>query len=153
LAPAKAAASPSPAITAASPTPLARQSAALPAAASPVLAPAVSPATSPGPLGVQTGAVQQDLAALQRIQQEVDQGHMPWRLDPLEVAREESPKLGFSQTDRFELTSRTPGGASGPSQALVRATHAGRAFEIQLTQPVKSGPNGIWAINEVRPAR
>jgi hypothetical protein len=78
---------------------------------------------------------------------------MPWRLDPLEVAREESPKLGFSSTDRFELINQAPGAASGTSHALVRATHAGRAYEIQLVQPVKVGKNGIWAINDVRPAR
>jgi hypothetical protein len=78
---------------------------------------------------------------------------MPWRLDPLEVVREEGPKLGFSPTDRFELVSQAPGAASGTNHATIRATHAGRAYEIQLIQPVKIGRNGIWAINDVRLAR
>ena len=143
----KPAISPQPAGVAASPSPTLRQS----AGSAP--APVASPAASPSPPPIQTGAVPLDVAALQRIQQDVDQGHMPWRLDPLEVAREEGPKLGFNATDRFELLSQAPNAASGTNHAIVRATHAGRAFEIQLIQPVKIGPNGIWTINDVRPAR
>ncbi len=92
------------------------------------------------------GSVAVESGQAQQLQRDVDQGHTPWRLDPLQVAREDGQKLGFASGDRFELLRQTGG------QATVRAVHGGQTYEIQLTQPAKTGPSGIWMIGEVRRA-
>ncbi len=91
-----------------------------------------------------------DAARAAAIQQEVDQGHTPWRLDPVAVAREDGQQLGFDASDRFELVGQASGPAGSGAQATVRAVHAGQTYEVQLTQPAKAGAGGIWTIGEVR---
>jgi hypothetical protein len=100
---------------------------------------------------IRVGKVTLDLAAEQRLQIEVDKGHMPWRLDPIEVAQTDGQEFGFVDADRFRLLQPPAPRESGGS-ALVRAAHADQIFEIRLIQPVRIGPDGIWAVDEVRAA-
>lgn len=87
----------------------------------------------------------------QEIQQSTDQGHQPWRLDPVEVARVEGITLGFlPDKDTFRLVSKSERGkGSGTGEAIVRAHHGKTDFLIQLIQPAGAAPNHIWVINSV----
>lgn len=101
---------------------------------------------------ITVGAVENDLADLERQQTSVDNGSQPWRLDPLTVAITESPNYGFATAnDTFSLTEKIEMGvASGTGEAYVAAIHNGVTYEIQLFQPVKQDTQGIWAINSIR---
>lgn len=100
---------------------------------------------------VKLGAVPLDFNKAQEIQTKVDNGHQPWRLDPVQVAIDEGIMLGFDPVrDRFKLVSSTASGEySGTGEALVEAERAGRIYLIKLIQPVKQGSTGIWTINSV----
>src|SRR6476661_4838184 len=90
--------------------------------------------------GIRVGKVPLDMVAEQRLQTEVDAGHMPWRLEPIEVARADGQELGFVDADRFEpVQLPSPRGAGGP--AVVRVVHGDLVFEIRLIQPVRAGPD------------
>jgi hypothetical protein len=106
-------------------------------------------APSPNPPGeVHLGKASRDPDAELALQVEVDQGHMPWRLDSLEVARVDGQELGFTAGDGF-----APGpapAAMATREAVVRVVHAGRPYEIRLIQPIRTGPDAIWVIDEVR---
>jgi hypothetical protein len=89
----------------------------------------------------------QDTAAMQAS---VDQGHQPWRLDPLEVARADSGQYGFDRdADAFVLLSKEYAEGPGTYLADVRATHGGVNYLIRLIQPEKQGESGIWVINSI----
>lgn len=105
-----------------------------------------------GPAPVRTGSVSIDLAKLKQLQVEVDRGHKPGNLDPEEVVREAGQGLGLdpaADTVRLEQTT-AQGQGSGGDEAYVYVLHAGREYVVQLIQPVKPGPGGIWAVNSVR---
>jgi hypothetical protein len=87
-----------------------------------------------------------DLASAEPVQRAVDTGDQPWRLDPLEVARADASVLGFGPTDRMQLVEEKAG------SARVRARHAGVTCDIQLIQPARLGPSGIWVVESVQPA-
>lgn len=101
---------------------------------------------------IKVGPVENDLENLKKIQESVDNGSQPWRLDPYAVAVSDSIELGFNQEkDTFTLTSKTEMGEySGTGEAEVEAVHNEVTYIIQLIQPVKQGEEGIWAINSVR---
>lgn len=93
------------------------------------------------------GEVALDMDELRQLQASVDQGHQPWRLDPLEVARDEGEELGFDPAqDTFDLLP-LPDPATGQAQVLV--IHGEHFYVIHLTQPVRVGTDGIWAITRV----
>ncbi|MDQ7793369.1 MAG: GerMN domain-containing protein [bacterium] len=77
------------------------------------------------------------------LQERADQGHETWRRDPLAVAMRDGRMAGFRLTDQFRLTGQTG------SQAVVEAVHGGRSYTIELGQPVKTGPAGIWLITAI----
>ena len=97
----------------------------------------------PTPGSVVTGAGLADTALARRLQEAVDAGHEPWRVDPLAVARASAGTLGFTDGDVFELASQ------GPAQAVVRANHAAEAYQLRLIQPVRGGPSGIWMLESI----
>lgn len=85
----------------------------------------------------------------------VDAGRDQWRRDPLGVARREGRLAAFRSSDQFRLLEVTdaaasPGTRAGAKQASVEAVHEGKAYEIVLVQPVRTGDRGVWAIAEVR---
>jgi hypothetical protein len=85
-----------------------------------------------------------------RIQNFVDRGGNPWRLDPVETARiVGTTNLGFRPEDRFEFFQYYVDFASGLNHALVHAYHGPCRFLIELYQPVKQGRDGIWAVQRV----
>jgi len=106
-----------------------------------------SPAQTPPGGEVYVGEVALNMDELRQLQASVDQGHQPWRLDPLEVARDEGEELGFDPAqDTFDLLP-LPDPATGQAQVLV--IHGEHFYVIHLTQPVRVGTDGIWAITRV----
>ena len=108
----------------------------------------IPPPTSPPPPDeVYVGEVELDMAALEQLQAATDQGHQPWRLDPLEVTRNEGVGLGFDPAqDTFELLP-VPDPATGEAQVLVLRSEG--FYVIHLVQPMRVGPDGLWAIARV----
>jgi len=110
-------------------------------------APAPPTGTPLLPSEVYVGEVELDMGALEQLQAAVDQGHQPWRLDPLEVARDEGQSLGFDPTqDTFDLLP-SPDPVTGAAQVLV--LHGERFYVIHLIQPVRVAQDGLWAIARV----
>jgi hypothetical protein len=117
----------------------------------------VEVATSPAPPGlppITTGNVQIDPTKMKQLQQQVDQGHQPWRLDPLQVAMAEGQEYGFNPAagDKFALIRQVDvGPGSGTGEAYVKVTRPdGSTYEIELIQPNGPGKSSIWTINAIR---
>ncbi|WP_245590499.1 hypothetical protein [Aneurinibacillus terranovensis] len=92
-------------------------------------------------------AIEEDFLAIQEF---VDKGGNPWRLDPVETARRVGvAKLGFYPNDTFTLSGYYISYDSGLNHALVHATHGICLFLIELRQPVRQGRRGIWAVERV----
>lgn len=90
---------------------------------------------------------------MEQIQGQVDAGHQPWRLDPVQVATEEDQRYGLDPAagDRFERVRTVDvGEGSGTGEAYVEVTHGGRRYVVQLIQPNGPGPHSIWTINSIR---
>lgn len=81
------------------------------------------------------------------LQEEVDAGKNPFRVIPADTAKSDSsPVYGLTTTDTFTQTKiDTTAGT-----AIVTATHAGKNYTINLTQPVTKGAKGIWAIVSIK---
>ncbi len=99
---------------------------------------------------IRVGPVELDLDKMREIQEDVDQGHQPWYLDPLQTAQQTGTKFGFDpRRDNFVLADAENAKAEYSSTAKVVAVHDGEEYIIQLVQPIKTGPEGIWVINSV----
>ena len=97
---------------------------------------------------IRLGSVQLDLDKMREIQEDVDQGHQPWYLDPLQTAQQTGTRFGFdARQDEFVLADAEE--AEYSSTAKVVAVHNGEEYIIRLVQPIKTGPEGIWVINSV----
>jgi len=92
------------------------------------------------------------------LQQAVDEGHQPWRLDPLSVAEADGVGLhGFLTPcertgdgatipcDNFTLISQ----AASAGVAEVEVTHDSKVYLIELVKPIP-GSGKIWMIKEVK---
>lgn len=100
---------------------------------------------------ITTGPVQLNDEELQNVQNSVNTGSQPWRVDPLLAAMADGDEYGFSQeNDQWELKSKSyEGEYSGTGEAEVSVIHDGQTYIIQLVQPIESGESGIWAINNI----
>lgn len=101
---------------------------------------------------VKVGPAAVDLRKAQELQNSVDSGHQPWRLDPVQVVLEEGRLLGFDPSAaRFSLLSKTPGAeGAGTGVAKVEAVQNNKTYLIELSQPLKQGNAGIWVIKSVQ---
>jgi hypothetical protein len=84
-----------------------------------------------------------DLGSAAPVQDAVNAGDQPWRLDPLAVARAEATTLGLASSDPMRLTSVSAGAA------VVRVQHESNTYDVQLTQPARPGPSGIWVVDSM----
>tara|TARA_Y100000310_G_C20295963_1_gene629402 strand:+ start:107 stop:529 length:423 start_codon:yes stop_codon:yes gene_type:complete len=97
---------------------------------------------------IQLGSVEHNYTQLEELQKAVDEGHQPWRLDPIEVAKTESLEYGFRQQDRFALVSQELGTAPAATYfAYIEVEHRGKLYTMQLYQPQTIGDGGIWTLN------
>ena len=100
---------------------------------------------------IDTGGVELNMTDLETIQTSVDNGSQPWRLDPVMVASADGVRYGFSIEDTYRLSKEPAiGEGSGTGEAEVEIDHGGKTFVVQLIQPVKTGDDGVWAINSIR---
>ncbi len=84
------------------------------------------------------------------LQSQADYGRLPARLSPEETCRLDAPDVfGLAFDDSFIIVSRDDN--TGKAQVKVNAK-AGGNFLIGLSQPIKKGDKGIWAIEEITPA-
>ncbi|MFD4248411.1 hypothetical protein [Amycolatopsis thermoflava] len=91
---------------------------------------------APGTTIAGEGMSAADAAALQ---QSVDQGHQPWRLDVAAVAEAfVRSRLGWSGADVA---------LADPHTAEVTNTADGRIVSLQLRQPARAGDGGIWVVD------
>jgi LysM repeat protein len=104
------------------------------------------------PAEVATGPVTLNWQALYQAQLRVYQGQDTWRLDPVQVARQEGAILGFDPwQDTYTLISRVDVQKdSGTGEAQVLVQHLERAYIVQLIQPFGPGPGMMWTVNSVR---
>lgn len=91
-----------------------------------------------------TGDVYINPERVKKLQEKVDLGKEIWRLDPVQLMREEGGVVGFGSQDGFTLT-KTENGV-----AYIDATHDNKAYTITLTQPLGTGNNYIWVISNVK---
>ena len=83
------------------------------------------------------------------LQSQADYGRLPARLSPEETCRLDVPPVfGLAVDDNFILVNRDD--STGKAQVKVNAK-AGGNFLINLSQPIKKGDKGIWAIEEISP--
>lgn len=101
---------------------------------------------------VKLGPVAVDFKKAREQQTSADNGHQPWRLDPVRVAMEDGRLLGFDAGgDTFKLAANSPEGTGpGTGEAAVEVLHNHKAYVIELFQPVKRGSAGVWTITSVR---
>jgi len=94
------------------------------------------------------------------LQQAVDEGHQPWRLDPLSVAEADGVgSYGFLtpcgqagggepgrvvSCDAFTLSQVASAGV-----AEVEVAHNGKVYLIELIKPIP-GDGKIWMVQEVK---
>ncbi|MFE3225891.1 acyl transferase [Nocardia sp. NPDC059228] len=72
------------------------------------------------------------------LQQGVDSGHQPWRLDRVQVAK------AFVQ-QRFGWAT-VQAAADGPTSVVV-TNQDGSKLTLQVGQPVTQGSGGIWVVD------
>lgn len=87
-----------------------------------------------------------DTGAIRELQDEVDNGHRPGLLDPGQVIYEFLlHDLGFDGAISLDQVSEWEGGR------LIRVTlENGEQMEVQVVQPVRKDPSGIWVVEKYR---
>jgi hypothetical protein len=104
--------------------------------AAPTTTPSDGVASSPATSDLAGEDLTADQAA--QLQQAVDAGHQPWRLDEIAVAQAfVADRLGWADVDA-RLT--------GPQTVEVANRADGATVTLQLQQPVREGPDGIWVV-------
>jgi len=87
-----------------------------------------------------------DLSLMQQIQAQVDSGQNIWYLDPVSVSKNQVPNTyGITKDDKYTL--KTKNTATGT--AIVEVIHDTKVYQVNLTQPVRKGDSGIWAVESV----
>lgn len=86
-------------------------------------------------------------------QSEVSAGRSHWRTDPVATSQLElGGAYGISTSDTFEEIARDDSAGS----ASVRVTHledgATQQYNVELTQPLTKGTDGVWAPTKLQPA-
>jgi hypothetical protein len=127
-----------------------------PAAAPPASSPspsASSPAASSSPVAPVTTSSTRPFPGIwdvrtwkqaREVQQAVDDGHQPWRLDPAAVV------AGYA---RGALGISKPAVRRGGETILAVASPDGEIVgHVKVTQPVRQGPRGIWVVTGFEPA-
>jgi hypothetical protein len=104
--------------------------------AAPTTTPSDGVASSPATSDLAGEDLTADQAA--QLQQAVDAGHQPWRLDEIAVAQAfVADRLGWADVDA-RLTD--------PQTVEVANRADGATVTLQLQQPVREGTDGIWVV-------
>lgn len=76
---------------------------------------------------------------LQSTQLQVDNGHYPWRLDPMQTIREYADR---NNLEFGEITELTETGASIDAAYTI----GGTAYHVELFKPIRQNETGIWIV-------
>ncbi|MBY8861283.1 hypothetical protein K7711_32740 [Nocardia sp. CA2R105] len=79
------------------------------------------------------------VAQVENLQQAVDGGHQPWRLDRVAVAK------SFAQA-RFGWSNAQTSTGAAPNVIYLTNSDGTRVF-VHLIQPATQGPHGIWTVD------
>ena len=85
-------------------------------------------------------------------QNAVDRGLIPWAIDPIQVVHRDGPSFGIKPSDAASLLDQGTDPVTLEPQAEVLVHHDERLLLVTLEQPIKSGPQGIWAITALKEA-
>lgn len=77
---------------------------------------------------------------VQQLQTQVDQGHQPWRLSPIEVAKSWAKEQGDQATGEPAVIKEQGG------KAIIKMGDDSKYEYVFLRQLVKTGPDGIWTV-------
>ncbi len=106
-------------------------------------------AANSGKIDVGPGVANLDYAKVIRWQQNVDAGYERWRLDPLQVARQEGRQYGFSDKDTFTVVKRlAQSNLARHGEIHVKVTHNGKDYTMILVKPFGGG-DAIWTTYKV----
>jgi hypothetical protein len=95
------------------------------------------------PTPKKTIKIKVDIKSEQQLQKQVDNGHQPWRLEPIDVAIASIAVHGHEDVDaeRCSLVVQKKAEATA-------ACRGGSGFVVKLKRLVK--PNGIWTAVEIQ---
>lgn len=93
---------------------------------------------------VKVGKIEINDTKATELQEAVDSGQQPWRLDPLMVAEAEATQYGFDESDSFILEQTM----ASAGVAKVEATHNGETYTVTLIQPTQ-GDGKIWMMRKI----
>jgi hypothetical protein len=157
-----------------SPTPVVVTSTPGPATSTPKAAPSETPKPGPTgtpkpgptatpksvPAGLKLGVVQHPRAEVLKIQQGANQNNPTYTpyLDPFAVAKSNLGAYGFPTVNIVAppappQSTPTPftGGNGYPTVDLTEQ-YQGKQYIVELSQPVQTGPKGIWVITGIKAA-
>ena len=92
-----------------------------------------------------------DIEKMQAVQEEVDKGSQPWRLDPVEVVKAEAPaSYELNATDTYTLKSKDV--VVGEAEVEVKKNKSDKiyTYSVRLVQPITKGDTGVWAIISIK---
>ncbi len=107
---------------------------------------------------IKIGTAQINKKAAIELQAGVDNGHEPWRLDPVMVMNAELSNYGFmvdptgknaSDLDSFHQVAPPQNGIVQYQIAHAGGDNYSRTYLVTLVQPAKIGAAGIWEISDV----
>lgn len=103
---------------------------------------------------IKTGKVEINYEEIKTIQQSVDEGHQPWRLNPVMVLRSEMFQYGFDPDTDYnslypvlDIATQEKFGTE-ITELNLEITHNGKTYVITLIQPI-TGPDKVWAISDI----
>ena len=94
---------------------------------------------------IKVGEIPIDQEQLIALQNGVDEGHQPWRRDPLSVLEAGSSQFGFNANDSFALGAIIP----GLGEVHLEVFRNGESYDIILIQPIRKEEGGIWAVKSI----
>lgn len=99
---------------------------------------------------IKTGSLaREDQPFFNDLQEKVDEGNQTWRLNPLQVAKEEGVEYGFDKENQFKLKDKIEREDTDKPLALVEVEHQGEKYILYLSQPAELGSEGIWALYRI----
>lgn len=91
-----------------------------------------------------------DYSKVIKWQQNVDEGRELWRLDPLQVARNEGRDYGFTDKAVFTVTKRINSSAiARHGQINIEVQQNGKTYTMILVRPFGSDDGAIWTVYSV----
>ncbi len=97
--------------------------------------------------GIQTGKFEIDYEKINKIQQSVNEGHQPWRLDSKFVVTTEGLTYGFVNDDFKTIKQISFYASAGTAEYEVM--HNNKSYTVVAIKPIP-GENKIWIISEIK---